>query len=764
MNYIYWLSQIQHSEKSLVGNQLYILSQLLQRENPILPGFVLGKSLQRQFFIDSKFFRQVRKDLADNSSGIEDYQTLQSIARHSREIFARTTFPKLRETEIFQAAQQLNTNGLILQPFLFSPSGKDFSSRGFWQFHTCNLHPQAIIQTIKEIYSELFNAKSLIYFHKLGLAKANINSSILIRPSIDVCASGSVEIGADYLVIKAIWGQERGLTLGDVDKDIYFLETATGSILSRTLGHKNYGYRLREINTDLPHRDCLESYIPQESQTEIAVLEPEAIADLFRLIKNVLAQQPQIKYLQWIATIPTAGSDNALNYFFTQFSDRLTTFTHFPPPETDSILASTIASQALLTGVAAAPGKVIGRTTIVDSSENLPASLPEDTILVAQNITPHYLPLIKSVKGIITEIGGTNSHGAIIARELNIPAIVGAADACKILSNSQEVLLNGDDGNAYPRSVLQYLSWFDFPQPHLATQQQLIATKLMVNISQLESIPQCLNLPIDGVGLLRSEMMLGQILSGTTPEQWQSATWQEKFGQTLKKYLLQFVRAFAPRPVFYRSLDLAATDLEKGFLGNRGTYSYRLDSTLFNLELDAIAETIREGNSNLNLILPFVRSVEEFHFCDRQIKAAGLKERKSFRVWIMAEVPSVIYLLPEYIAAGVQGIAIGTNDLTQLLLGVNRELDRFHRNGLNANHEVVRQAISEIVKIAKDNQIDCSICGQAPVEYPEMIEKLVAWGITSISVEPKAVLRTHNAIARAEKKILLNSLNFHQER
>ena len=188
-------------------------------------------------------------------------------------------------------------------------------------------------------------------------------------------------------------------------------------------------------------------------------------------------------------------------------------------------------------------------------------------------------------------------------------------------------------------------------------------------------------------------------------------------------------------------------------MGNRGTYSYLNDPTLFYLELEALA-TIAGDHSNLKIILPFVRSVEEFKFCNRAMKDFGLTST-SFQVWIMAEVPSVMMLLPEYIRAGIQGIAIGTNDLTQLLLGVDREQAQFSNRGLNANHQAMQQAIYKLITVAKANNIGCCICGQAPVDYPELIPKLITWGIDAISVEPEAIPRTYQAIARAERKIIL---------
>ena len=436
----------------------------------------------------------------------------------------------------------------------------------------------------------------------------------------------------------------------------------------------------------------------------------------------------------------------------------LASSTNLLEDQVTQVVLPTSSIQPLLTGIAASPGNVLAKVVVIDDFDIPPHPLTADCILVTKTISPHQISLIKKVGGIITEIGGKTSHGAIIARELKIPAVVNALNATKILQDGVEVLLNGDDGKVYPAIAQRQLFLSNLSSEHLLSPTYPIATKLMVNLSQLESIANTVNLPIDGVGLLRSELMLGDLLAAKSLKQWQEESSRTQFLTTLTDSLRQFVAAFAPRPVFYRSIDWYAQDRLNPILGNRGTYSYLDDPTLFSLELEALAAITAEGYSNLNLILPFVRSVEEFKFCYRRLENIGLTAKNSFQVWIMAEVPSVILLLPEYVRAGVQGIAIGTNDLTQLLLGVDREQAHFSNRGLNANHPAMHKAISKLMTTAQDNGIECCICGQAPVEYPNLIDELVKWGINAISVEPDAVNKTYKAIARAERRILLTTV------
>ena len=748
-DYIYWLSQIEYSEQSLVGDKLYILSQLIQQEIPISPGFVLSNELLRQFLSNSDDFKALIQELANSSYSlnVDDYLSLQSVASRSRQIIERSVLPAEWKSAIFEAARQLNCDSLILQPFFTTSYSQDISSRGIWRSHTCSVHPEALSQGIKQVWSELFTAKSLLYRHRLGLSREEVNLAILVRPLKNAWASGTVEIAPNVIKIKANWGLQHSLLKGEVESDRYYLDRHTGYVLSRHLGRKNYSYRVKSIDPQVLSLDCLEVYIPDQNDTEY-VLDSRAIAILFELIQNVLQKQPQIQYLVW--TVPVEPEDKSPHFYLIELDKNLNSSVALLEETTPISLPSNI--EPILTGVSAAPGGVVAPVVVVNLDTQL-ESIPNHAILVIKNITPHYIPLISKVKGIITETGGKTSHGAIVARELNIPAVVNAIDATTILENGIEVFLSGDEGKVYPATAVSQLSLADAKCHDLSSSHQPITTKLMVNISRPESITRTLDLPIDGVGLLRSELLLADILTKYSPDQWRSPSFQAEFTTTLTKSLRQFVAIFNPRPIFYRSLDRTTTEIN----AIRGTYSYTLDRTLFDLELNILSAIATEGYNNLNLILPFVRSVEEFKFCDRQLKKIGLT-KKSFQVWIMAEVPSVVWLLPEYIRAGIDGIAIGTNDLTQLILGVDREQASFSDRGLNANHPAVRGAIAQLVTTAKDNNIQCSICGQAPVEHPDLIDKLIEWGITSISVEPEAVHKTYQAIARAERRILLNSL------
>jgi pyruvate, water dikinase len=311
------------------------------------------------------------------------------------------------------------------------------------------------------------------------------------------------------------------------------------------------------------------------------------------------------------------------------------------------------------------------------------------------------------------------------------------------------------------------------PSPHpplaISYPQYPIATQLLVNLSQPDSLKRIAGLPVDGVGLLRSEVMMLDALDKQPLSTWLRQGKSSELATRLAHLILEFASAFAPRPVFYRSLDWRSHELQllagttspsesevNPIVGRRGTLRYMDDPTCFDLELEALAQVQEMGYANLHLMLPFVRTVEEFVFCRRRVEQTELTENPQFQLWIMAEVPSVLFLLFDYVKAGVQGISIGTNDLTQLLLATDRDRETLGSN-LNSSHPAVKRALKQLIETAKNAGVPCSICGQAPTQYPELIDLLVLWGISSISVDINEVERTYYAIARAEQRLLLEA-------
>jgi pyruvate,water dikinase len=238
----------------------------------------------------------------------------------------------------------------------------------------------------------------------------------------------------------------------------------------------------------------------------------------------------------------------------------------------------------------------------------------------------------------------------------------------------------------------------------------------------------------------------------------------DEFVEKLAAGLMSFARVFYPRRVVYRTNDFKTNEYralkggekyeqpeENPMLGYRGASRYIADIETFKLELAAIKK-VREQYKNLWVMIPFVRTVNELAQTIRIMEAEGLRRSEDFKIWMMVEIPSNIILLDKFIAVGIDGISIGSNDLTQLTLGVDRDSEKL-ADTFDERDEAVMLSLERAIKVANEMGVTSSICGQAPSVYPELTEKLVEWGITSVSVSPDMIDRTREIIAEVEQRL-----------
>jgi pyruvate,water dikinase len=774
---LYWLDQIKLQDRAKVGDKAYYLSKIMQRGYPVVPGFVVSAEVLREFLETLNSSEALVADLPHSSLHLDvnNWRQLQQVAGRLRQEISTAVLPPHLLSTIVNAAKELESAYLIFRPSFVVPTARHGigNTSGLLESEVCRCDEQAIALALKRTWSQMFRAKSLLYWQWAGIKVQQINLGVLIQPLKNAIASGSVYANSSEWEILATSGLGLAITQGDVLPDVYYIHPVTGTVREQQLGNKMVAYCLNDTAavatlqtvpaSPLTSDDSsLVTYLLDEDQQKQYALPEEYLQPLIQLANQLVKEIGRHFTFDW-----TVCCDPTKTLYLTQVSTPQATISNFHS----------------LKGLGAAPGRVTATAHVIINSQQKPEQPPKRAILVAPTIAPDWLPLLQNAAGIITEQGGLTSHAAILARELGIPAVVRVEHATKIIQTGERLLIDGDKGEVYRLTrevgeagemgkedkgtgkqgdVSTLSDSIPVSSPHLA----MIGTQLLVNLSQPSLIEQVQSLPVDGVGLLRSELMALNILEGQHPNTWVQKGQQTLLLERLREQIMQFARAFAPRPVFYRSLDWRSHELSsfndslqsstQSMLGERGTFSYLQNPAVFELELAALAAVQKAGYNNVHLLLPFVRTVEEFSFCRQKVEQAKLTQVPQFQLWIMAEVPSVLFLLPEYVKAGVAGISIGTNDLTQLLLGVDREQGQLAK-AFNERHPVVMGAVAQLIQMAKSAGIPCSICGQAPVLYPEIIEQLVQWGITSISVEPEAVERTYLAIARAEQRILLEA-------
>ena len=371
---------------------------------------------------------------------------------------------------------------------------------------------------------------------------------------------------------------------------------------------------------------------------------------------------------------------------------------------------------------------------------------------------------MKKASAIVTDLGGRTSHAAIVSREIGIPAVVGAENATKILKEGEVITVNGETGEIFKGGDTKVdvdapkQSTFDVEDLHIKT-----STKIYVNLAEPEFAGRQPGVSADGVGLLRAEFMIAGI--GVHPKKMIRDGKRKEYIEKLSEKLEIFCNAFYSKPVVYRATDFKTNEYRNltggrefepvepnPMLGYRGAYRYISDPEVFKLELDAIKDVRnKKGYKNLWLMLPFVRTPKELSDVKKVITASGLSRSSTFKLWMMVEIPSNVILLDDFIDIGIDGVSIGTNDLTMLILGTDRDNSEVAQE-FNERNKAVMWAIEKVIRTAKKRGITSSICGQA-ASYPEIAEKAITCGVTSLSVSSDLVPHVRKHASEVEEKM-----------
>nr|HIK01479.1 phosphoenolpyruvate synthase [Candidatus Undinarchaeales archaeon ERR594346 U_76725] len=422
----------------------------------------------------------------------------------------------------------------------------------------------------------------------------------------------------------------------------------------------------------------------------------------------------------------------------------------------------------IVEGFGASPGIGAGKVVLVQDISQL-SNVEKGAIMVTEMTTPDMVPAMERAAAIVTNSGGLTCHAAIVSRELGIPCIVGTSNATEVLKNGQQVTVNANDGKVYEGIVKKMIEEEeavseeedDEPVPETRT-------KIYMNLGVPKRAEELAKLPVDGIGLMREEFIFASSIR-EHPLAMIERGEEQKFIDLLSDEIAKVARAFSPRPVVLRLSDFKTNEYralkggekyeekeENPMIGWRGCSRYTTEEygPAFRLELKAV-QKVREdmGLKNIIIMLPFVRTLDDVKKVTALMEEEGLHRGPDLKLWMMAEVPSNVILADKF-AELVDGFSIGSNDLTQTIMGADRDSELLQRLGyFDERNEAVMRSIARLIKVGKEKGITVSICGQAPSVYPEFTKFLVEEGITSISVNHDVVKKVRRLVAKVESEL-----------
>ncbi|MCJ0903340.1 phosphoenolpyruvate synthase [Rhodococcus sp. ARC_M6] len=728
-----------------IGGKAANLGELIRSKFPVPPAFVINTAGYLDAMDASGLRETLKKGPLPRTDSTED-------------AVCAAVVPDAMRAEIIDAYRELgpSTTRVAVRSSAPAEDAADTSYAGIHESFTNVSGDENLIDAVRKCWASLWSDRALTYRSLQGVHEEP-SLAVVVQCMVEANQSGVVftadpRTGArDRIVIEAATGLGEVVVGGQVEPDTYVVSKPDLSVLDVHIGSQSFAITLSdgtEQSSEIPLLQREQQILTEDQIHRLAVL-AAAVEEHY--------QRPQ--------DLEFAYSGEQLWLVQTRPITTLGQHAETEPPDSQSDGSS---AQILAHGLGAGPGKATGRVRVLRSVAD-GRNLVDGEILVAPMTRPDWLPVLRRAAAIVTDGGGITCHAAIVGRELGRPVIVGTRTATTDLVDGMLITVDGTAGTVREADAATAVTTSAPTTPTApsaaSTRGPTTATSVYVNLATPEAAERVAATEVDGVGLLRAEFLIMDALEGLHPHTMIARGLHEKYVTEMSSALSRIAAAFGSRPVIYRAIDLRTNEfahLEGGevephednpMIGYRGCFRYIREPELFALDLDVIAET-RKRYPNVHLMIPFVRTGWELSQCLAQLDAHPLGSDHRMLRWVMAEIPSVAYWIPRYAAMGIDGVSIGTNDLTQLVLGVDRDSE-ICKDLFDTMDPAVLDAIDTIIERATAAGMTTSLCGQAVSTDPALAEHLVRQGITSVSVTPDAADTTRRAIAVAERRILL---------
>jgi pyruvate,water dikinase len=769
-----------------------MLGELSAHGIPVPDGFAVTAEGYRHFLQHGGLMEKIRALLAELS--VEDVKSLQRCGYLIRQAILEAPVPEDLQEEIVAAYQELDCRSYLPLAVAVrsSATAEDLPDASFAGQQETYLNVQgvlAVLECCRKSFASLFTDRAISYRTQHGFEHFQVSLSVGVQVMVrsDLATSGvmftlDTESGfRDVVLINASYGLGENIVQGAVTPDEYCvfkptLKQGFHSIIRKRTGSKEF-----KLICDTGGSKMVKN-VPVHEKDRVAFSISDEEALLLARWACIIEEHYSAKAGQAVPMDIEWAKDGLTGQLFILQARPETVQSRRKPGTIESFTLGK-RGEVLVSGRSVGDKVAAGKVRILKGPADM-AEFQAGEVLVADKTDPDWEPVMKKAAAIVTNRGGRTCHAAIVSRELGVPAIVGTEDATALLHNGQSVTIScaeGDEGFVY-EGVLS----FSVSQVHF-DELERPRTKVMLNVANPERAFAQSFLPNDGVGLARMEFIISNSIKVHPValleyDRFVDNDVKSKIAEAARGYndkpqffvdrlaegVGMLAAAFYPKDVILRFSDFKTNEYanllggspfepqeENPMLGFRGAsryYNPRYQAG-FALECRAVKKVRDElGLKNLKLMVPFCRTVEEGKRVLAEMARHGLRRgRDGLEVHVMCEIPSNV-LLADQFAQIFDGFSIGSNDLTQLVLGVDRDSE-IVAPLFDERNDAVKKMIAMVIATARAKGRKIGICGQAPSDYPEFAEFLVEQGIDSISLNPDTVLKTTATILETEKRI-----------
>lgn len=775
--YVLWFDELKREDVALVGGKSSSLGELTSSTSvPVPYGFATTAHGYREFMSKTGLESRIKETL-DSLDDVENSALLRDVCAKIRAMICAEEMPADLAEAIRVSYEELGKKVGEKDPFVAvrsSATAEDLPDASFAGQQDTYLNVRGadtIIEKVKECYASTFTDRATYYRVKQGFDHMTVALSAAVQMMVFSKAAGvmfTVDLvtGDDNnILIEGSWGLGEYVVQGTVTPDNFHVNKHDMVITDRMINDKH----IRLVRK--ADGDCIEEVVPVD-EARAQVLSDAQVLELADYAKQIEKHYGCYMDMEW-------GIDERDGKLWILQARPETVWSRKEKSDTSAetpSLGDTGNREIVVKGLPASPGNAAGKAHVIIDPSDID-DFKEGEILVTAMTAPDWVPAMKKAKAIVTDAGGMTCHASIVSRELGIPCIVGtksrSQEATTSIKDGQMITVDATNGIVYDGVIEDVVKKAEqLAAAAVATEYiPVTGTKVYMNLGDPDLAEKYGVLPCDGIGLMREEFIWTTFIH-EHPLHLIETGRSDVAVNTLAEGMRKVCQALAPRQVVVRLSDFKSSeyrDLKGGdkyephessaLLGWRGASRYYDPKYLpaFKLELEAIKKVRNEyGFKNLQVMIPFCRTVQEAELVTNLMAQEGLVRSADFKIWLMAEIPSNIILADQF-NKYVDGYSIGSNDLTMLVLGCDRDNETV-QHIYDERNLAVRRAIRHLIEVAHKDGKTVSICGQAPSVYPELCDFLVKSGIDSISVNPDAVKSTKKMVAQLEQRMMLDAV------